>query len=167
LQFLRSRLNGTNREVEVILDEAQVELREAIRELRDLAHGLHPAVLTESGLRVAIDSLCTRAPFKVDATYDAPDSLGSSVDAAAYYVVAEGLANATKHATASRGHVLAKHLDGRLEVSVIDNGVGGADPQGSGLTGLSDRVAAVGGVLKVHSPAGLGTSLVAELPCGS
>jgi signal transduction histidine kinase len=167
LQLVRSQLDKKSPDVEEVLDEAQVELREAIRELRHLARGLHPAVLTESGLRIALDALGTRAPFEVNIDYEAPESLGTQIDAAAYYVVAESITNATKHANASRCRVIVKDFDGAASITVIDDGVGGADPTGSGLTGLSDRVTAVGGVLRVHSPPDLGTSIVAEFPCES
>jgi len=167
LQLVRSQVDETSPDVAELLDEAQIELREAIRELRDLANGLHPAVLTESGLRIAINALGTRAPFEVCVDYQAQESLGTHIDAAAYYVVAESITNATKYARAARCRVIVKDLAGVVSVSVIDDGAGGADPSGSGLTGLSDRVTAVGGVLRVHSPPDLGTSIVAEFPCES
>lgn len=167
LQLLHSKLNDAAPETVELVDEAEVEVREAIRELRDLAHGLHPAVLAESGLKSAIEALTTRTPFRVDLDYNAADSYGTSVDAGAYYVISEAITNATKHANPLRGQVKVEQRADQLIISVIDDGVGGADPGGAGLTGLSDRVAALGGVLKVHSPPGLGTSIVVKLPCES
>jgi len=138
----------------------------ALAELRELARGIHPAILTEEGLGAALQSLAERAavPAQVMA---APDGrLPPAVESTAYFVVCEALANVAKHARASQATITAHQTSGRLQVAVADDGVGGADPaRGSGLGGLADRVAALDGRLEVHSPPGGGTQVVAELPC--
>lgn len=163
LQHARSHLDGTNPAVEV-LDEADTELRHAITELRDLAHGLHPAVLTESGLEAAIAALARRASCPVTVEYRAPE-VPKPVAAVAYYVVSEALVNIAKHAEPTSAGVEISHRAGHLTVAVTDDGTGGADPDGTGLTGLADRVAAVHGTLTVHSPPGAGTRINARMPC--
>jgi len=157
---------------------ASQELRLAIGELRELARGIHPAILTDAGLGPALGSLAGRAAVPVTLVELPPGRLPGPVEAAAYFVVCEALANLTKHAHAASATVRAR-LDhdqrtGRLDqeqtagllVEVCDDGVGGADPaRGSGLRGLHDRVAAVGGRLEVTSPPGQGTLVRAWLPC--
>jgi PAS domain S-box-containing protein len=151
-----------------LLAEASTELREAISELRELARGIHPAVLTEGGLEPALRGLATRSaiPARIEAVptarYPAP------VEAAAYFVAAEGMTNAARHATGAAAVAVSVHEDGELlVVEVSDDGPGGVEGPGGGLRGLADRVAALGGELEVHSPAGAGTRLRAEIPCGS
>jgi signal transduction histidine kinase len=147
-----------------LLDEATAELRAAVTEVRDLARGLHPPILTEAGLGAAIEALAERSAIPV--TVDAPKRrYPTPVEAAAYFVVNEAIANATKYARASGVTVTIRDEDGRLAISVRDDGHGGADPSaGSGLRGLTDRVAALGGRLSVESPPGGGTTILAELP---
>jgi signal transduction histidine kinase len=139
----------------------------ALEELRELARGIHPAVLTERGLGPALASLADRAPLPVD--LDLPDErLPGPVEAAAYYVVSEALANVAKYARATSVSVRVAQADGRALVEVADDGVGGADPeQGSGLRGLADRVEALEGRLAVASRAGEGTRIHAEIPLPS
>jgi PAS domain S-box-containing protein len=151
-----------------MLAHAGTELDQALAELREIARGLHPAVLTDRGLGPALDALATRAPIPVDVASAVDDRLPAPVEAAAYYVVAEALTNVAKYARASEAHVDLRRHDGRLIVEVADDGVGGADAsRGSGLRGLADRVEALGGRLEVSSPKGEGTTLRATLPCFS
>jgi signal transduction histidine kinase len=148
------------------LDEALVEVRTAIDELRELARGLPPAQL-DNGLAPAFRELARRTTVLVEVS--APrERFDRGVEGAAYFIGCEGLTNAVKHARATRISLSATRADGRLVVTVTDDGVGGAAPvRGSGLDGLADRVAALGGVLRIDSPPGAGTQLIAELPCGS
>ena len=148
-----------------VLAEAGDELGLALEELRELARGLHPAVLSERGLRAAVVTLADRAPLAVEVA-DIPDErLPESVEAAAYYLVAEALTNAVKYADASEVRIRVARGDGSVVVEIADDGVGGADPAaGTGLRGLTDRVEALGGSLAVVSPAGGGTTLRAEIP---
>jgi signal transduction histidine kinase len=148
------------------LDQASVELEEALAELREYARGVHPTLLREDGLDAAVAALARRAsvPVTVEGAVDA--RLPDTVELAAYFFVSEALANVAKHAQASAATVRVSRPGGLLRVSVADDGVGGADSRGgSGLAGLADRLAAVDGVLHVESDSGHGTTLVAEIPC--
>jgi PAS domain S-box-containing protein len=148
-----------------LLAGAADELALALDELRELARGLHPAVLTDHGLRAAVEMLAGRAPIPVEIE-DLPDGrLPEGVEAAAYYLIAEALTNVAKYASASAVRVRVTARDDGIAVEVADDGVGGADPAGgSGLRGLADRVESLGGTLDVDSPAGGGTRLRAEIP---
>jgi signal transduction histidine kinase len=148
-----------------ILQGAREELTLALSELRELARGIHPAVLSERGLSYALQSLAERAPVEVALHLTLDRRPPPAIEAAAYYVVAEALANVAKYARATTVSVSIR-MDGEsLRVDVADNGVGGADPSaGSGLRGLDDRVQAFGGSLRVFSPPGEGTRILAELP---
>ncbi len=138
--------------------------RHALEELRELARGIHPAVLTDRGLEAALDSLAARAPLPVEID-GAHTSLPTAVEAAAYYVVSEALANVTKYAQASSVKVTVEQVNGCAHIEVADDGVGGADPgRGSGLRGLADRVASLNGKLAIDSPPGAGTRVRAEIP---
>jgi signal transduction histidine kinase len=149
-----------------IIDAASEELLQAIREVRDLAHGLHPPILTERGLAAAVDALAERGSLPVAATIPA-GRLPADVEAAAYFLVAECLTNAAKHAGASRVVVDAALRDGALWLTVSDDGRGGADAsRGSGMLGLADRLAAVGGTVEFDSPTGGGTRVMARIPLG-
>jgi signal transduction histidine kinase len=140
-------------------------LREALEELQEFSRGIHPAILSEGGLGPALKALARRSALPVDLDVDLQERQPPPVEVAAYYVVAEALANAAKHAHASVAHVEVQAHAGRLRLSVQDDGVGGADPtQGSGLVGLSDRVQALGGTITVCSPIGEGTTLLIDLP---
>jgi signal transduction histidine kinase len=147
-----------------LLGLACEELAAGLQELRELAGGLHPAVLSERGLVPALEALALRAPLEVELAAVPERRLPEQVEAAAYFVVAEALANAQKHAGASRVTVTARIDADRLLVAVYDDGAGGADPEGEGLRGLVDRVEALGGTLEVESPAGQGTHVRAQLP---
>jgi signal transduction histidine kinase len=168
LGIARSQVGvASDREMAGALEEAAAELRLAVAELRELARGIHPVILSEAGLGPALAALADRSPVPVTVTAVPPGRLPSRVEETAYYVASEALANAAKHARATSVSISARRLDGDLLVEVGDDGVGGADPDGSGLRGLADRVAALDGRLLVHSPAGEGTCITVELPCGS
>jgi signal transduction histidine kinase len=142
-----------------------VDLTGVLEELRTLASGLHPAAVSEDGLAPALRTLARRSPVPVVLDVRLPERVAESVEVAAYYFVAETLTNTTKHAEASRIDVTVELRDGSLWVSVRDDGVGGADPaRGSGLVGLTDRIEVFGGTMKLDSPSGGGTTLVAQLP---
>ena len=139
----------------------------ALDDLRELTRGIHPAILSEGGLRPALKALARRSVVPVELDVDVQRRLPEPVEVAAYYVVSEALANTAKHAQASAAYVDVRADDGSLHLSVRDDGVGGATPgRGSGLIGLTDRVEALGGTLTLHSPAGKGTSLQVDLPIG-
>jgi signal transduction histidine kinase len=149
-----------------LLTQATEELGLALEELRELARGIHPAVLTERGLGPALASLADRAPVPVEVEELPYERLPGQVEAAAYYVVSEALANVAKYAAASSVSVRVARSNGRAVVEVVDDGVGGADPAaGSGLRGLTDRIEALDGRLRVVSPVGKGTIIRAEIPC--
>jgi signal transduction histidine kinase len=155
-------------ELRAALDAAAAELAGALTELRDLARGLHPLILSDAGLGPALESLAQRSALPVTVLGMAPqDRPPRRVEETAYYVAAETLANAAKHAGASAVTVSAARLGDQLVVEIIDDGWGGADPNGSGLRGLADRVAALDGQLVVDSPVGAGTRIRATLPCAS
>jgi PAS domain S-box-containing protein len=148
-----------------ILGEAQADLAIAVEELRELARGIHPAILTEQGLGPALAGLAERSPVRVSLTHVPDERLDETLEVAAYYVVAEGLTNVAKYAQAERARVSVVHKQQLLVVEVVDNGVGGADiNKGSGLRGLADRVEALGGRLVVDSSPRGGTRLRAEIP---
>jgi signal transduction histidine kinase len=149
-----------------LIDETTAELLRAVREVRDLARGLHPTILTDAGLGAAVEALAERTPFPVSVNVtDARFPM--EIEAAAYYVVAEGLTNIARYAGATEAHVEATVEGGRLVVTVADNGKGGADPAaGSGLRGLVDRLAAIDGELTINSTTDAGTTLTARLPAG-
>jgi signal transduction histidine kinase len=158
------RLEG-DPQLRALLDRAGDELGLALEELRELARGLHPATLTDHGLRAAVEALAARAPVPVLVEVALDQRLPEPVEAAAYYVVAETLTNVAKYAAASEARVRIVRVDGYAQVDVSDDGVGGADTAaGSGLRGLADRVEALGGRLTVVSPLGDGTRVHAELP---
>jgi signal transduction histidine kinase len=149
-----------------LLDGSIDELGQSLKELRDLARGIHPAVLSERGLEPAVRALAARAPVPVDIVGRAAGRLPAAVETAAYFVVSEALTNVSKYAQAGHATVRVERVDGQLLVEVSDDGVGGAmASEGSGLRGLSDRVAALSGTLEVSSPPGRGTRLRAHLPC--
>ena len=166
LRLTRTRLRPDVDSVALAgLDDAAGELKAALVELRELARGIHPAILTEAGLGPAIDSLATRSTVPAEVTALPSRRLPPAVESTAYFVVSEALANVTKYASATRVTVAADCSDDSLWIEVGDDGVGGADPtSGSGLRGLADRVAALGGRLQIDSPEGNGTRLVAEIP---
>jgi signal transduction histidine kinase len=153
-------------ELQASLAQAAEELKLVLSELRELARGIHPEILTQQGLAGAVESLAQQAPVPVELAL-ACQRYASMVETTAYFVICEALANVAKYAQASAAKVAIQQADEWLVVEINDDGVGGADPaRGSGLSGLVDRVAALGGVLQVDSPLGRGTRVRAELPCG-
>ena len=148
------------------LDQARREIAMSLEELRDVARGIHPAVVSGHGLEVALESLAARAPVPVRLTVDLNGRVNERLEVAAYYVVSESLANIAKHARARKATVDIARADGELVVEIVDDGVGGADSErGTGLRGLADRVEALDGRLRVWTPRGGGTRVRAEMPC--
>jgi signal transduction histidine kinase len=165
LRAARIRAPGDG-ELGSLLDQAQEELQLSLGELRELARGIHPAVLTERGLEPALHSLVARAPVPVTVEAHGAERLPGPVESAAYFVVSEALANVAKYAQATEASVTVERSNGHVTIEVSDDGVGGADAgRGSGLRGLEDRLAALDGTLWLESPAGRGTRLRAMIPC--
>jgi len=166
LRVLEKRLGDRDAAL-ALLRGAAHELGQALAELRELARGLHPAVLADRGLAPALETLASRSPLPVIVDGVPEERLAEPLEAAVYFVVAESLTNAVKHAEASELRVSMVTHDGELRVEIADDGVGGADPsvgEGTGLRGLADRVEALGGRLALESPAGVGTIVRAVLP---
>jgi signal transduction histidine kinase len=164
LQAFGSRLVPGSEEADAVA-AARRELDAALRELRDLARAPHPAVLGRHGLPLGLQGLAAHSPVPVTVTVDVPERLSPSVEIAAYYLVSEALTNTAKHAGAGAAAVTARSDGRELIVDVSDDGCGGADLEaGTGLRGLADRIAALGGSLELASPPGRGTSLRARLP---
>ena len=154
-------------EVLKLLDESSAELQAGLDELRELARGIHPAVLTDRGLAAALEALANRAPVPVEVACEPPDGLPDAATTAVYFVVSEALTNVAKYARAERATVAVRRVADKVVVEVTDDGVGGANlAGGSGLRGLSDRVSALDGRLEVRSPVGEGTRVRAEIPLG-
>ncbi|WP_214106485.1 sensor histidine kinase [Acrocarpospora catenulata] len=149
-----------------LLASAHAGTKAAIAEIRDLARGIYPAILTDRGLDAALSSLAARAPVRVDVTVEIADRPPAAVESIAYFVVAEALNNMAKHSGASQALVRVRREEETVVVEVSDNGVGGAGAvPGGGLAGLADRAATIDGVVQVHSPPGEGTRIRVELPC--
>jgi signal transduction histidine kinase len=163
LQLARGQ-TGDERAVERLLAEADVEVVGALTELRALARGIHPAILTEEGLASALAALARRTPVPVELTVSA-ERLPAPIEATAYFLSAEALANVAKHAHASNASIEIARTNGRVAIAISDDGIGGADLGGAGLRGLRDRVEALDGRLLVESPAGGGTRVSAAIPC--
>jgi signal transduction histidine kinase len=165
LRLIEARLAHEPAAARRELDQASAELAEALDELRELARGIHPAVLTDRGLVAAVAALADRAPVPVEIGGVPENRLPPSVEAAAYYSISEAITNVAKHAGASVVSVAVRDEPGRTVVEVSDDGVGGADPAvGSGLRGIADRVEALEGRLRVTSPPGHGTRIQADIP---
>jgi signal transduction histidine kinase len=165
LRILRSRIESDPDAVRA-LDAARSELDQALGELRELARGIHPSVLTERGLDAALDGLARRAPLPVELAETPTERLPDRVESAAYFVVAEALTNVAKYAHATHAKVNVSRRGRQVLIEVSDDGVGGADPAtGSGLRGLRDRVSAVDGRLEVDSRPEHGTTIRATIPC--
>ena len=165
LRLVGAKLEHDPAEARVHLAGAQAQLAQGLDELRELARGIHPAVLTDRGLGPAIESLATRSPVPVEIIELPDERLAGSVEVAAYYVVAEAMTNVAKYAHASRATVSVRRSNGRATITVSDDGVGGADPAlGTGLRGLADRVEALNGRLDVESSPTGGTRISAEIP---
>jgi signal transduction histidine kinase len=167
LRMARDKLRDEPDAAEELLSGAGEELDAALEELRELARGIHPAVLSHRGLDPALETLARRAPVPVQLARLPGERLPEAIELAAYYVVAEALTNVAKYADASQAVVDIGRDNGRLVVEVSDDGVGGADPeQGTGLRGLADRLAVIEGRLEVDSERGRGTTITARIPCG-
>jgi signal transduction histidine kinase len=165
LSLLEQRLEG-DREATTRLDQARREIARSLEELRDVARGIHPAVLSGHGLEVALESIAAHASVPVRLTVELEERLQERLEVVAYYVVSESLVNIAKHARATRATVDVGRDDGQMVVEVVDDGIGGADTErGSGLRGLADRVEALDGRLRVWTPRGGGTRVKAEIPC--
>ncbi|MGW5189675.1 sensor domain-containing protein [Kribbella sp. NPDC004138] len=163
----KNRLGDREPTVRAMIETAHSEAMQAITEIRDLTRGLHPPVLTDRGLDAALSGVAVRSPVPIRLRVDVKPRPSLTIEALAYFVVTEALANVAKHAAAAFAEVVVRREGDILLVDIRDDGQGGADPaKGSGLRGLSDRVAGVDGRLIVHSPPGRGTVLIAELPCG-
>jgi signal transduction histidine kinase len=165
LKLAQQTLERDSAAASAMLTAAGQELNLALEELRELARGLHPAILTDRGLEAAFESLATRTPFPVEITGVPDERLDEALEAALYYVVAESLTNAAKYAAPSSARVEMSTTDSMVVVEIHDDGRGGANlGAGSGLRGLADRVEALGGNLDVRSPLGAGTVVRAQLP---
>jgi signal transduction histidine kinase len=165
LGMLDRQLDRDPEAARATLAHAREQLAFGLRELRDLARGIHPSVLSERGLEAALTALAQRPPLPVDLNVAVPERIDPTIEAAAYFLVSEALTNVAKYARADRVGVDVMVTDGTLEVTIADDGIGGADDRkGSGLRGLVDRVTAVGGRMDVSSPPGRGTRLCARLP---
>jgi signal transduction histidine kinase len=165
LRLAESRLKSDPASAAPLIAKAREEAQLAIKELRDLAHGIHPAVLSERGLGAALEALATRSPVPVEVTGVPAAPIDPAVEAAAYFVTAEALTNVAKYARANEASVCLSAGDGRLRVAIRDDGCGGADlATGSGLRGLRDRVDALDGQFELDSPPGVGTTVTVEIP---
>jgi signal transduction histidine kinase len=163
LKLARRALQNDDEDLPALLTEALEQAEQATAELRELAHGILPAVLTHGGLRAGVDALASRMPVPVENGVSV-GRLPAAVEATAYFVVAEALTNVAKHARAERATVAARVEDGTVRVQVRDDGVGGARPDGSGLRGMADRLAVLNGELRIESPADGGTLIAADFP---
>jgi signal transduction histidine kinase len=165
---LARRRMANGEQAEDLVAQADEEARQAIAELRDLARGIHPAILTDRGLEAGLRDLAARASVPVDVLGSPEERLPEPVEAAAYFVVSEALTNVAKYAQATEATVDVRVEGGVAVIEVADDGVGGADlGRGSGLRGLEDRLAALDGSLSLDSPAGRGTRLRARIPCAA
>jgi signal transduction histidine kinase len=163
LKLAKRALQQRDGTAESLVDEALEQAQQGNVELRELAHGMLPTVLTRGGLRAGVDAMVARLDLPVEVRV--PDErFPAEIEASAYFIVAEALTNVVKHAHARRAEVTASVNDGLLDVAVRDDGVGGADTGGHGLVAMADRVTALGGRLAIESPAGGGTRLAATLP---
>lgn len=163
LKLAQRSLREEDEKAESLVGEALEHAERSNAELRELAHGILPAVLTRGGLRAGLDAAVTRLDLQVHVDVPA-ERFPAEIEASAYFIAAEALTNVVKHAHADRADVTASVRDGRLHVEVRDDGIGGADPDGHGLVGMCDRVTALGGRLKIESPARGGTLVTATLP---
>jgi signal transduction histidine kinase len=167
LSLLQGRVLSDPATAEQLAKRAREELDLSLAELRELARGIHPAVL-EHGLAAALDSLAARAAVATTVSFETSERFPEPVEFAAYFVASEALANVAKYAHATSVTMRVSRIGGRAVIEIADDGVGGADDAaGSGLRGLADRVEALDGNLRVASPAGAGTVVIAEMPCGS
>ena len=163
LKLAQRAFRADNGKAESLVDDALEHLQQGNAELRELAHGILPSVLTHGGLRAGVETIVARLdlPVQVDV---AAERFPAGIEASAYFIVAEALTNVVKHSHAERAEVRGSVEDGVLRVEVRDDGIGGADPGGHGLVGMGDRVTALGGRLEIDSPPGGGTLVAATLP---
>ncbi len=167
LRMIQGRIRTDPALAEQLLSSASEELSQSLQELRELARGIHPAVLNH-GLRAALTSLASRATVATSVSFEGPERLPEPVELAAYFVACEALANVARYAHATQTAIRVSRRAGDAVIEIDDDGVGGADESaGTGLQGLADRVAALGGSLRILSPPGGGTVVTAQLPCGS
>ena len=165
LRMAREELGPDAGEAGRLLDRSRQELDEALKELRELARGIHPTVLSNGGLGAAVEAVAQRAPLPVDVVELPARELPEQVELAAYFVVSEALTNVAKHASATQAAVRMSRTAGRLSVEISDDGVGGAEIDlGTGLRGLADRLAAIEGRLEIDSEPGRGTIVRASIP---
>jgi signal transduction histidine kinase len=168
LRLALAKLPGATDEARSLLASAADELTYALDELRELARGIHPAILTDRGLAPAIQSLADRGTIPIQADVQVEERLAAPVEAAAYFLAAEVLTNVVRYAGATRADIRVSMTEDVLTIEISDNGAGGADPSaGSGLRGMTDRLAALDGTLTVDSPLGAGTRVRGVIPCGS
>ena len=165
LGLAQAQMASNPEEAVKLIERAREEAQLAVKELRELARGIHPAVLSDRGLAAALEALATRAPVPVDVTGVPEEPLPKPVEAALYFVTAEALTNIAKYARADAASINLAVDDGCVQLQIIDDGVGGADlTGGTGLSGLCDRVEALEGTLEIESPPGGGTTVRAEIP---
>jgi signal transduction histidine kinase len=164
LKLVRKQLGDAGGAIAELVEEALTNAERGMDEVRDLARGIHPRILSSGGLGPALVTLARRSHVPVTVDVQTDERWPENVEVTAYYVASEALTNAAKHAHASKVRVTVDSDDRRIVLSVRDDGIGGADPSGSGLIGLRDRVAALGGTLAVHSEPGSGTVLIAKIP---
>jgi len=163
LNLLRGRI--VSHPAAPLLGEAEQELAHALQELRELARGIHPAILTDQGLAAAARTLATRGAIPVTVNANG-QRFPPAVETAGYYLIAEALTNISRYAQATRAWITITHGDGLARIEIGDDGIGGADPdRGTGLSGLADRIGALEGRLAIDSPSGRGTTIAAEIPC--
>jgi signal transduction histidine kinase len=166
LKLARAKVDEDAAQAGELLDEATAELEQATAELRELARGIHPGLLTDRGLVPALEALASRAPVPIELKAEVEQRPAAGVEAATYFLVSEALANVAKHSGAQRASVSVGQSNGSLTVEVVDDGRGGADPDGSGLQGLADRVSALDGHFSVADRDGGGTIVRASIPLG-
>jgi signal transduction histidine kinase len=165
LKLVRKELGDRNGPVAERVEEAVANAQRGIDQMREIARGIHPRVLSSGGLGPALKTLGRRSPIPVTVDMQTGARLPENIEMTAYYVASEALTNAAKHAGASKVRITVALVDHRIVLTIRDDGVGGADPsRGSGLIGLDDRVAALGGALAVQSEPGAGTTLIAQIP---
>lgn len=166
LRLIKNAIGKDSETAESLVTQADDELRHALDELRELARGIHPAMLTTHGLNTALTGLAEHATVPIRIARIPEDRLPEPVEVAVYYLVAEAITNVAKYAQATQATVVVDRVDGHVKVAVEDDGIGGADPDnGTGLVGLTDRIEALGGSLDIESPRGRGTRLTADIPC--
>ncbi len=166
LKLARTKMDDDPAEAGELIDEATAELEQATAELRELARGIHPGLLTHRGLGPALEALACQGASPVELTAEIDQRPAAGIEAATYFLVSEALANVAKHAHAERVRVIVGQSNGSLTVEILDDGRGGADPDGSGLQGLADRVAALDGEFSVADHESGGTVVRASIPLG-